>query len=77
MSAKRPRTEKSDKSKQLESSFIPKNVFVSDNIMFKHSVIRNKYVISGHSIILADFEYVNLALIWRTSSLEYFVIVNE
>ena len=52
-------------------------MFVLDNAMFKHSVICNKHVISGHSIVLAYFEHLNLALILRISSLDYFVTVKE
>ena len=74
MSAKRSRTEKFDKFKQPESSSRPKNMFISENAMFKHSVIC-KHVISGHSIVLADFEHLNLAPILGTSSLEYFITV--
>ena len=74
ISSKRQRSEKS---KQSESSSRHKNVFVSDNAMFKHSVICNKHVISGRFVVLVDFEHLNLAPILRTSSLEYFVTIKE
>ena len=45
--------------------------------MFKRSVIYNKHVISGRSIVLADFEHLNLAPILKNSSLESFVTVKE
>jgi len=74
MSSKYPRTEKSDKFKQPESSRF-KPLFVSKNAKYKHSVISKKDVISGHSVVLADFEQLNLANILRSNSLEYFVTI--
>ena len=76
MSPKRSRTEKSDKLKQPES-FRYNSLFVSKNAKFKHSVICKKNVISGRSVVLADFEHLNLANILRSNSLEYFVTIRE
>ena len=40
-------------------------------------MIHNKHVISGKTIVLADFEHMNLASILNTSFLEYLVINKE
>ena len=40
-------------------------------------MIHNKYVISGRTVVLADFEHLNLASILNTSSLEYLITVKE
>ena len=75
---KHQRTEKSDKSKHPESSRPkPLSIFVTENAKFKHLVISKKHVISGRSVVLADFDYLNLANILRSSSLEYFVTIKE
>ena len=63
--SKCPRTEKA---KQPESSM---NLFVSQNAQQKFSIIHHKNLISGRTIILADFEHLNLGQILSTSSLEY------
>ena len=74
MSSKHPTTEKSDKSKQPKlSRFKPS--FVSENAKYKHLVICKKNVISNRPIMLANFEHVNPANIWRSNSLEYFVTI--
>jgi len=57
-----------EKGKQPESSL---NLFVSQNASHKFSVIYNKHVISSRTVLLADFEHLNLANILNTSSLEY------
>ena len=67
--------QKIDKFKQAESSSIPKNVFVSENALYKHSIISNKHVILVRCRVLADFEHLNLSPILRTSPLEYFVTI--
>jgi len=72
MSTKRPRI---DKSKQVQSSFRTKNIFVAENAMFKHSIICNKHVISGRYVLLADFDHLNLTPILKTSSLYHFVTI--
>ena len=69
--------QKIDKSKHLESSSRPKNVFVLENALYKHSVIYNKHVISGRYVVLTDFEHLNLGPILRTSSLKYFITIKE
>ena len=74
MSIKRPKIEKS---KQVESSSRTKNVFVSENAMFKHSIICNKHVISGQCVVLADFDHLNLTPILKTSSLDHFMTIKE
>jgi len=55
--SKRARTEKA---KQLKTST---NLFVSQNASHKYSIIHNKNVISGHLVVLADFDHVNLGQI--------------
>ena len=65
---------RSEKSKQPESS---SNPFVSQNASHRFSIIHNKYVISGRTIVLADFEHLNLANILNTSSSEYLVTIKE
>ena len=74
MSSKRPKIEKS---KQPESSSKPKNIFVSENAMYKHLIICNKPVISGRSVILSDFDHLDLTAILKTGFLEHFVAIKE
>ena len=74
MSSKRPRIEKS---KQPESSSRTKNVFVSENAMYKHSIICDKHVISGRCVVLTDFDHLDLTPILKTSSLDYFMTTKE
>jgi len=69
--------QKFDKSKQPESSSRAKNIFVSENAMFKHSIICSKHVISGRYVVLGDFDHLNLSLILKISSLDYFVTIKE
>ena len=40
-------------------------------------MIHNKHVISGKTVVLADFEHLNLATVLNTSSLEYLVTIKE
>ena len=63
-----------EKGKQPECS---SNLFVSQNASHRFSFIQNKHVISSRTVILADFEYLNLANIFNTSSLEYLVTIKE
>ena len=65
---------RSEKGKQPESS---SNPFTSQNISLRFSLIHNKYVISGRSVMLTDFEHLNLASILSASSLEYLVSIKE
>ena len=65
---------RSEKGEQPESS---SNPFVSQNVSYRFSVLHNKYVISGRTVVLADFEHLNLANILNTSSLEYLVTIKE
>jgi len=65
---------RSEKGKTLESS---SNPFVSQNASHRFSVIHNKHVISGRTVVLADFEHLNLAAILSTSSLEHLVTSKE
>ena len=65
---------RSDKGKQLESS---SNPFIFQNASHRFSVFHNKHVISGRTVMLADFEHLNLATILNTSSLEHLVTIKE
>ena len=65
---------RSEKGKQHESS---SNPFISQNASHRFSVIHNKHVISGRTVVLADFEHLNLATILNTSSLEHLVSIKE
>jgi len=58
---------RSEKGKQPESS---SNHFVSQNTSHRFSVLHIKHVISGRSVVLADFEHLNLVNILNTSSLD-------
>ena len=69
--SKRP---KSEKGKQPEPSSIP---FISQNAPHRFFVIHKKHVISGRTVVLADFKHLNLANILNTSSLEYLVTIKE
>ena len=59
-----------EKDKQPESCT---NLFVSQNAQQKFSIIHHKNVISGRTVVLADFDHLNSAQILSTSSLEYLV----
>ena len=63
-----------EKGKQLESS---SNPFVSKNVSYEFSVIHNKHVIPSKTVVLTDFEHLNLANILNTSSLEYPAAIKE
>jgi len=65
---------RSEKSKTPESS---SNPFISQNASHRFSVIHNKHVISGRTVVLADFEHLNLTTILSTSSLKYLVSIKE
>ena len=65
---------RSEKGKQTESS---SNAFVSQNASHRFSVIYNKHVIFGRTVVLADFEHLNFAHILNTSSSEYLVTIKE
>jgi len=65
---------RSEKGKQPESS---SNPFISQNASHKFSVIHNKHVISGRTVVLADIKHLNLASILNTSSLEHFVSIKD
>ena len=79
MSGKRSRHNKPEKSKKIDSK--PKSSshgpFVSENAKFKHSILCKKQIISGRSVLLADFEHLNLAQIFRANSLEHLVTIKE
>ena len=62
-----------EKGKSPESS---SNPFVSRNASHRFSVLI-KLVISDRTVVLADFEHLNLANILNTSSLEYLVTIKE
>ena len=51
--------------------------FVYRNTSHRFSVIHNKHVVSSRTVVLADFEHLNLANILNTSSLEYLVTIKE
>ena len=40
-------------------------------------MIHNKHIISGRTVVLADYEHLNLANILNTSSLEHLVTIKE
>ena len=63
---------RSERSKQSESS---KHVLVSQNASHKYFIIQHKHVIAGRTVVVADFDHLNLAL--RSSSLEYLVTIRE
>ena len=65
---------RSEKGKSSQSSSSP---FVSQNASYRYIVISTKNVNSGRSVVLNDFEHLNLASILRSSSLEYFVSIRE
>ena len=65
---------RSEKGKTPESS---SNPFFSQNASYRFSAIHNKTVISGRTVVLGDFEHLNLTAILRTSSLEHFVTIKE
>ena len=65
---------RSEKGKQTKSSLNP---FVSQNASHRFSIFHNKHVIFGRTIVLADFEHLNLAHILNTSPLEYLVTIKE
>ena len=69
-----PKRLRSEKGKRPESS---SNLFVSQNASHRFSVIHNKHIISARTVVLADFEHLNLANILNTSSLEYLVTIKE
>ena len=50
---------RSEKGKQPEPS---SNSFVSQNASHRFLVIHNKHVISGRTIVLTDFEHLNLTI---------------
>jgi len=66
----------SEKGKTSQSSS-HSSPFVSPNASYRYIVISPKNVNSGRSVVLNDFEHLNLASILRTSSLEYFVSIRE
>ena len=65
---------KSEKGKTPKSS---SNPFISQNASHRYSFIHNKPVISGRTVVFADFEHLILATILSTSSLEHFVTIKE
>ena len=69
--SKRPRSEKGKLPKSSS------NPFISQNASHRFSVIHNKHVISGRTVVLADFEHLNLASILNTSSLEHLVAIKD
>jgi len=52
-------------------------MFVSENAKYIYLIIYKKQIISGCSVVLADFEHLNLAQILRANSLEFFVSIKE
>jgi len=40
-------------------------------------VIHNKHVISGRTVVLTDFEHLNLGSIFNTSSLKHLIIIKD
>ena len=69
--SKRPRSEKGKNSNHLQTP-----LFLRMHLN-RFSVIHDKHVISGRTIVLVDFEYLNLANILYASSLEHLVTMKE
>ena len=65
---------KSEKGKTPESS---SNPFISQNASHRYTIIHTKNVISGMTVVLSDFEHLNLANILGSSSFEQFVTMKE
>ena len=65
---------RSEKAKQPESST---NLFVSQNVQQKFSIIHHKNMIMGRTVVLTDFDHLNFAQILSTISLEYLVTIKE
>jgi len=53
------------------------NPFISQNASHRFSVIHNKHVISDRTVVLTDFEHLNLTTILSTSSLEHLVTIKK
>jgi len=52
-------------------------MFASENVRYKNMIICKKHIISSCSVMLVDFEHLNLGSILRISSLEFFVTIKE
>ena len=65
---------RSEKGKTPKSSSTP---FVSQNESYRYAQISSKNVISGRTVVLSDFEHLNLANFLGSSSLENFVTIKE
>ena len=65
---------RSEKGKTPESSSSP---FISQNASHRYIIIHNKHVISSRTVVLSDFEHLNLTNILSNSSLENFVSLKE
>ena len=65
---------RSEKGKTPQSSSSP---FVSQNASYRHVIISTKNVNSGRTVVLSDFEHLNLASILAISSLKSFVTIKE
>ena len=69
----RARHDKPEKSKKFESRSISSTIgpFVSENAKYKHFILCKKRVIFGRSVVLNDFEHLNLAQILRVNFLDF------
>ena len=65
---------RSEKGKTPEFS---SNPFISQSASHRFSIIHNKHVLSGRTVVLVDFEHLKQAAILSTSSLEHFVTIKE
>ena len=79
MPSKRPRFDRHEKSKKSKPQAKTSNLgpFVSENARYLHSILDKKQVISSKSVVLNNFEHLNLAQILRANSLEVFVSIKE
>ena len=77
MSSKRPRSNKHDKYKKPDPKDKPSNLgtFVSKSAKYKHSMLWKKQIISSISVVLNDFEHLNLGQILRANHLEHFISI--
>jgi len=65
---------RSEKGKTPQSSSSP---FVSQHASYRHVLISTKNVNSGRTVVLSNFEHLNLASILASSSSENFVTIKE
>ena len=67
---------RSEKGKTAQSSS-HSSLFVSSQASYKYIVISTRHVSSGRSVVINDFEHLNLAPILRANSLENYLSIRE